>query len=511
MQKKIPWLLIVIFLLALGARILPGPRIIDDSYITYRYARNILAGDGFVYNPGVAILGTTTPLYTLLMAGLGLPLGGVNAPFAEISWVLNSIFDGITCILLLFIGRKLGYAKAGLGTALVWAVAPYSVTFAIGGLETSLYVLLLTAMIWLYLENRFTACALIAGLSVLTRPDAVLLAGPLVLDRLFLALRRQQKIRWPEWLALLGIPLVWFTYATLIFGSPIPHSVTAKLAVYRLGAGESLVRFLQHYATPFLDQHLFGNNAIKVGLFLYPFLAILGAREAIRKNIRIWPLVVFPWLTLLAFSIPNPLIFRWYLTPPLPAYFLCILIGLESIGNLWLSSARSALWQQAARACMIAFVIVYPIVGNLSAWQLHPDHGSDRPAPEMAFIKLELLYEQAAKIIQPHLQPGDVLAAGDVGVLGFETNAIILDTVGLNSAESVAYYPIDADSYIINYAIPTDLILNEQPDAVIILESYARNTFLQDERFTSQYCLLQKLPTDLYDSDGMLIFLQNSK
>lgn len=55
-------------LLALTARLTPGLRTLDDAYITYRYTRNILAGNGFVFNPGERELGTTTPLYTLLLA-----------------------------------------------------------------------------------------------------------------------------------------------------------------------------------------------------------------------------------------------------------------------------------------------------------------------------------------------------------------------------------------------------------------------------------------------------------
>ena len=42
----------------------------DDAYITYRYARNLATGHGFVYNLGDLYLGTTTPLYTLLLAAL---------------------------------------------------------------------------------------------------------------------------------------------------------------------------------------------------------------------------------------------------------------------------------------------------------------------------------------------------------------------------------------------------------------------------------------------------------
>jgi 4-amino-4-deoxy-L-arabinose transferase-like glycosyltransferase len=48
-----------------------GPKTYDDAYITFRYARNLALGHGFVYNPGDNILGTTTPLLTLLLALLG--------------------------------------------------------------------------------------------------------------------------------------------------------------------------------------------------------------------------------------------------------------------------------------------------------------------------------------------------------------------------------------------------------------------------------------------------------
>jgi hypothetical protein len=63
--KKLTRLLpLFFFLLAFSARMLPGPRTIDDSYITFRYARNILAGEGFVYNSGEAVLGPP-PHFTL--------------------------------------------------------------------------------------------------------------------------------------------------------------------------------------------------------------------------------------------------------------------------------------------------------------------------------------------------------------------------------------------------------------------------------------------------------------
>jgi hypothetical protein len=42
--SRLDWLLVV--------RLLAGSRTIDDAYITFRYARNLAEGPGFVYNPG---------------------------------------------------------------------------------------------------------------------------------------------------------------------------------------------------------------------------------------------------------------------------------------------------------------------------------------------------------------------------------------------------------------------------------------------------------------------------
>jgi hypothetical protein len=228
--------------------------------------------------------------------------------------------------------------------------------------------------------------------------------------------------------------------------------------------------------------------------------------------------VAYPWLYLITFAVANPLIFRWYLTPPLPAYFLFILVGSEQLLNQIGSEIEKRVQvrgyaQQiqtiSGLVLTLALLIVAPVGLSLRDWRLHPDHGPDRPAPEMAYIQLELLYRQAADRLAIEfagLPTPPLLAAGDVGVLGFYTGARILDTVGLNSPVSTSYYPIDASFYSINYAIPPDLILDQRPDFLIILEVYGREGLLKDLRFQKAYHLIQKIPTDMYGSDGLLIF-----
>jgi arabinofuranosyltransferase len=502
-RSRLIYLAIVI--LALGARLLPGPRTIDDAYITFRYARNLLDGQGMVYNPGERVLGTTTPLYTFLLAGIGLVSGGTQAPFPWIALIVNAISDAVTCILLIEFARNLGYKNAGIGTAVVWAVAPMSVTFAIGGMETSFFIALMTATFYFYSKEKPAAAAALASLSLLTRPDALLFVLPLMIERLRRSLPlsrfnpQPSPIRLTESLAFLLPLFIWSGFAFPYFGSPLPNSIAAKAAAYTQGSNEAFIRLLQHYATPFLEHLIFTTKWIMFGLVLYTFLYLSAVLRILKKWRGGWPIFLYPWLYFLAFSIANPLIFRWYLTPPLPIFFLGIFLGVNCIA------------QDLKRPVLLTVFSLIALMLTLNGWTIRPDHGPSRPAPDMAFIKLELLYQRAALSLKDQIRSDQVLAAGDIGVLGYTTGARILDAVGLITPISARYYPLPPSAYVINYAISSDLILEQKPDFLVLLEVYGRNTLLPNASFQETYHLIEELDTDLYQSRGMLIFARKGQ
>jgi hypothetical protein len=392
---------------------------------------------------------------------------------------------------------------------------------------------LLTGTLHAHLAGKRLRMAFLAALSLLTRPDALILLGLLALDRFYLwikALRAKpipqavspdpvlspiasisDRLVGGELVAFLLPLLPWLVFSALYFGSPLPHSIAAKSVAYHLPGNAAFVRLLQHYATPFMDNLAYGVPAIAVGLVLYPFLFLIGARRAFKATPRSWPMLVYPWAYFAVFAVANPLIFRWYLTPPLPFYFLIVLLGLAGLLHDLLHR-----WSDKVkiRSAIQAVILLIPFFFTCNGWTLHPNHGLQNPAPQMAYYQLELLYKQAADSLAPEIaarsQP-PLLAAGDVGVLGFYTGARILDTVGLNSPASTRYYPLDARFYTINYAIPPDLILDAQPEYLVILEVYGREGLLKDPRFMQAYRLKEKIPTDLYGSDGLLIFTRIPK
>src|SRR5205823_14822555 len=56
----------------------------EDAFITLRYARNLAEGQGLVFNAGERVLGTTTPLFALLLAPVGALAGTAALPVAAV-------------------------------------------------------------------------------------------------------------------------------------------------------------------------------------------------------------------------------------------------------------------------------------------------------------------------------------------------------------------------------------------------------------------------------------------
>ncbi|NDJ35490.1 MAG: hypothetical protein GYB64_12555 [Chloroflexi bacterium] len=500
---------ILIGLLAITVRLIPGLRIVDDAYITYRYAVNVATGVGFVYNAGEYVLGTTTPLYTMLLALLGWPFQAEAYP--TISVIVNAVADGIGVTILYLIGRKLFDRELpAVLLAVLWALAPKSVTFAVGGMETSVYITLMLATFALWLYERPVLASAVTGFALLTRPDALIWAGPLAVTMIVEAWQGRtdrpplQRLPWAEFAAFMAVVTPWLVFSTLYFGSPLTNSVSAKSVAYILPPTQAAINMVQNFGTPFgafrLYEQLPGGDLIGLGLFvIYLGLAGAGTIYLVRRDVRNVAIVVFPWLYAITFAVANPLIFRWYQSPPLPFYFLLLIAGVW-----WIAANISKSSTTAVRA--VGVVGAVWIALTLYSWELAADHGPRRPAPDNAWFELELLYEEAARSIRDEIEPGETVAAADIGAVGWYTKAPLLDTLGLVSPESVAYYPIDEDILAgAAYAISPDLIFDEMPDYLITLEIYVRDGLLVDPRFPQHYAIRQVLATDIYGSDGMLI------
>ncbi|MBX3066499.1 MAG: glycosyltransferase family 39 protein [Anaerolineae bacterium] len=489
-------IVLCVVILALVARMLPAPRNVDDSFITFRYSRNIVEGNGFVYNVGERVLGTTTPLFTLIMAGVSFLTGGEEFPWYALT--ISALADATTCVLLFLLMRRLtGSRWAGALIGVLWAISPMSVTFAVGGMETSVNILWIVLATYLYVEDRPAWVGVAAGLGLLTRIDAALWIAPLFLYQLVESWRKERRLPLRTWIAFVLTIAPWFAFSQFYFGSLLSRSLSAKSVAYLIEPLHALKTLLPRYSTPFFEFETFGSIGAMLGAVIYLLLSVIGILYIARRLPRLLPFVFYAWVYFLVFSIANPLIFRWYLAPPMPALMFGIVAGVCAI----LNPQRRGGLQVVFTAISLLWIFT-----SISGWTLHPDHGPDRPAPKMAWHQIELLYQQIATQLREKYGVNEttLVASADIGAVGYFSRARILDTVGLVSPQATTYYPLPRDLIAegMNLAIPPALILENQPAFLVTMEGFVRLGLEKDATFKQEYGdPVEVIPFEFYGTD----------
>ncbi len=276
----------------------------DDAWISVRYAENLAAGEGFVWNPGgPRVEGASNPLLVAVEAAASWA-GWSALAAARVLGVLG----GLACVVLVYVAGRpvVGESAARIAAVLTACSAPFAL-WAVGGLETLLVAAAVTAgTLEVARRDGGRVLRAAAALAVLPwlRPEGLAVAAALVavgeLPALFRAATRRRALRRVAVLG--GVPLasqLVLEAARLgVYGHLLPNSV-----VYKSGAGEALT-VLQK----FLDQSLLPVLLALVGtvvlagrarlLAVPPVLYGLGAIGTLdsanaysRFFMPVWPLV----------------------------------------------------------------------------------------------------------------------------------------------------------------------------------------------------------------------------
>ena len=178
------WALIERVLVALagvGCALLFWDYVKDDTYISFRYARNLVDGHGLVFNPGERVEGYTNFSWVLWSA---LPHWiGQNGDVALLWARLLSL---VSVVALGWSTRSLSHRLIGandstahwmaLAAALAVVTHPTVAIYAMSGLETVFFAALCTACIERSLAGHARSAAWWAALACLTRPEGHLFA-----------------------------------------------------------------------------------------------------------------------------------------------------------------------------------------------------------------------------------------------------------------------------------------------------------------------------------------------
>jgi arabinofuranosyltransferase len=491
--------LIVPALVALLARALTGPHPIDDAYITFRYARNLAEGMGLVYNPGEWVLGTTAPLWAILLGG-GYRIGLTDLPW--LATAVSALCDAASAALLVYISLRIGWPRIGAALiGLAWALNPMSIAFATGGMETSLFVLV--ALVALGLAARgssLTLAAALCGLATLVRPEGALLAASVV-GWTWMCHRRQAlfaAVAAGAPMAIAGLTFLWR------YGSPLPNSVAAKQVAYeRAWPFENAVALLVQAGLPGWSTYLLGVLPPAVGLLLAATglvtLVVLvrrGLPWLDQRGVAWQPFAAFAALYV-AFYVMVGLrgvrLFPWYLVPIEPFYLLGAASGMARLATA-ARVAHRGVWMTTGLAALVV------------AWQLPAIDVRHPLLPAGEEFGREDLMLEVGRGLADQLPPTAVIAAPEIGALGYASDLRVLDTVGLVSPAALAYYPLPPEQVMADNAIPARLIVDRQPDVVVTLDAFARRSLLEDPAFMHDYRLEASYPAAVWRSQALLMF-----
>ena len=392
-------------LTAIVAGLLHGTHFIDDAYITFRYAENLAAGHGLVFNAGQPVLGTTTPLFAGILAAWALL--GVAVPTAAKALGLASM--AAVVLLLQILARRSVSLPVASAMGLAVALHPDTAFMATSGMETAPSLALVLGGLLLALQGRWLPAGAVGGAAMLMRPDGVLV----VVLAAGLALLRDRRKLWQPLAGAAAVVLPWALYAGATYGSPLPHSIKAKQLIH---------------ATPSFDVlggHL-GLLTQNASLTVFFALGVVGVGFAVARRSEL--LFVALWMGAYTGSLAVSGIapqFAWYATPLTVTGVVLAAYGVDQ--GLAGLAERLGGW----RAAVVAAVLLGTAGMGLADvnWRTFR---TDLERREAAYLEIGAWIAERA-------QPGDVVFVGEVGVLGYLLlDQVVIDSSGINSPEVFA-------------------------------------------------------------------------
>ena len=427
---------------------------LDDTFIFYKYAKNIAEGNGYVFNIGEKVNATTSPLYTLILA----LLYWIIKPIYSDSFVVLGNLISISSILLILFSIKKIFNN---DEYFYWFAAIFLAMplLKLGfGMETFLNLALIVFSVYLYTNEKILLASAFIGLSVLARFDSILFAGIVFLYYIF------DRKKFPSIKIISAFLLVitpWFAFSKIYFGSFLPTTIGTKLAQNELGLFGGGLIFL--------------TNSVRVlpGGYLTLLTIIstisLSLIYLYKKKINIFRnkglLIILFWAFSLfftyAFIIKAPP-YQWYYTPFAIPISIILAITFSDLVK------KSGLYKTIIALLFIS-ACVLPFKSLIEGY--NPKY---------------LNFINAVTWLNNNAQENSILAVDDIGILGYYYHkGKIVDALGLINPEVSVHLKEKDYDWFLNHYKP-DFIVHEYP----YLQTYLRGNekiFWQNYRVIKIY------------------------
>ncbi len=382
--------------------------------------RNLSHGE-WAYIPGHPSAGSTAPLWTLLLVGGYI----LNINPTVWSYFLGLVSLSLLVVVAIFEALKLPQHKRPVLLLFVLIVIfeYHLVWAALSGMETILFSLAIFLVLfnlpWFKLRPFIAGAYL--GLLLWIRPDGITLLGPLLLYIFFQRNSWHGFVRQTFYL-LLGMSLFIFPYLMFNWntaGSFWPSTFYAKQAEY---ASLSQLPFINRFIS-LLSLPLIGVGTLLVpGAIFYVYNAVRQRKLDVIAGYLWW----IGYVLIYAFRLPVTYQHGRYLIPLMPIFFIWGISGtvelLDKMSDLKFGWIINRAWVASILIILFSFWIL----------------GAQAYANDVSIIESEMVV--TSKWISNNTPRNALIAAHDIGALGYYGNREIFDLAGLITPDVVPYF-----------------------------------------------------------------------
>jgi hypothetical protein len=449
----------------------------EDSLITLRYSKNLIDGNGLVYNSGERVHGFTSPLGMLLLAFCYLITHKAN--YFYVFWAYRiiciSVFASACSLLLSIFLKRRENILIPIWMGVLFIFEAKSVAFTINGMETVFMLFFLAAYFYIISDNLadnwISAGICWAGL-MWTRPDGCVYIMALAFSHiLYSGLPKRENLAMHLKIAAVCtvLYLPWFIFSWSYFGSPIPHTILAKLHYPVLLALPEKIRLLldkvsgpSYYyfgqrSWPFWFESFFLSTTV-FAIFYW----IFPSKDRFIKIISLSCFFVSLYLFSMNMSFP------WYFPP------------LKLMSSVVLIQGLFGLMRKRARA--LPFIILILFCGT----QIYVFVQSAIPR-RVYQIEIE---EGNRKLIglwlKNHMLMSDRVFLEPIGYIGYFSERKIIDYPGLISPEIVQLMNKDKSldfHTLVPKVQPEWLVIRYGDSNEIFKQEYVRKNYSEAKRF----------------------------
>ena len=424
-RRRTWWILALISLASVGTYLIVSGVVyrtgfpLDDAWIHQTYARNLALRGEWSFIPGKPSGGSTAPLWSALLA-----LGHL---FRLGPYVWTYLLGAVALWGVAFTGEKTAvhlvpaysprFPWVGAFLALEWHLA----WAAASGMETLLVALLVLLSLYLVISGskHFFGLGLLIGLSVWVRPDGITLLGPAVLGLLLGQPDGRSRGRALFHLAL-GFGSLFSLYLLFnlaITGSPWPNTFYAKQAEYAVYLQRPLLSRLGDE----LLQPLIGAGIILLAGMVINLVSSLRKKAWGSLAAGLW---LLGYLGLYAWRLPVTYQHGRYVIPAMPVFFVLGLAGLIEFSLGAASRSRNLLKGSWAITTMLVLLLFW-------------GRGAYAYAQDVGVIESEMV--ATSHWVAANVPSNALIAAHDIGALGYYGQHDLVDLAGLVSPEVIPF------------------------------------------------------------------------